>query len=87
MINNIVITEDNWLLGEPIEENKNDIDIGLDNLYKFSNFLEKNQVEAYFALAPNSMNLFSNKYPDYLKKTKVLKIGPISFRSFQQICI
>ena len=71
IINDVVIADNNWLLFPPIAQGYRDEMIQSTNQLKLlTDVFTGEDVEFYMALAPHKTNVFMDKYPFYLNKSK-----------------
>ncbi|WP_270340746.1 secondary cell wall polysaccharide O-acetyltransferase PatB1 [Bacillus mobilis] len=67
LINDIILTDDRWLLKNPAWTKKyNEIDQSIPAINDLSQFLKEQNVEFYFALPPSKTNALSFKLPSHI---------------------
>ncbi|ENQ3110469.1 hypothetical protein CN504_24570 [Bacillus anthracis] len=67
LINDIILTDDKWLLKNPAWTKKyNEIDQSMPAINDLSQFLKEQNVEFYFALPPSKTNALSFKLPSHI---------------------
>ncbi|MFU2032372.1 hypothetical protein CN582_27755 [Bacillus wiedmannii] len=67
LINDIILTDDKWLLKNPAWTTKyNEIDQSMPAINDLSQFLKQQNVEFYFALPPSKTNALSFKLPSHI---------------------
>ncbi|GAB6562409.1 secondary cell wall polysaccharide O-acetyltransferase PatB1 [Bacillus mobilis] len=67
LINDIILTDDRWLLKNPAWTKKyNEIDQSMPAINDLSQFLKEQNVEFYFALPPSKTNALSFKLPSHI---------------------
>ncbi|CAM4187677.1 hypothetical protein BAMA_24360 [Bacillus manliponensis] len=67
IVNDIILTEDQWLLKNPAWETKYDeIDQSLLEMEKLAKFAEEKDIELYFASPPSKSNILSFKLPPFI---------------------
>lgn len=68
IINDIIITDDQWLLKNPAWTTKyNEIDQSMVAVEELSQFLKEQNIEFYFALPPSKTNALSFKLPSHIQ--------------------
>ncbi|GAA0137509.1 DHHW family protein [Paenibacillus sp. YSY-4.3] len=71
IINGTVIGKDGWLLQEPVGAKATRLlDEVAGDLNTLGDWLDKRDTPLFFALAPHKVNILSDKYPDYFRKSR-----------------
>ncbi|WP_242141936.1 MULTISPECIES: secondary cell wall polysaccharide O-acetyltransferase PatB1 [unclassified Bacillus cereus group] len=68
LINDIILTDDKWLLKNPAWTTKyKEIDESMPRIQELSQFLKEQNIEFYFALPPSKTNALSFKLPSHIQ--------------------
>ncbi|AWC27713.1 MULTISPECIES: secondary cell wall polysaccharide O-acetyltransferase PatB1 [Bacillus cereus group] len=68
LINDIILTDDKWLLKNPAWTTKyKEIDESMPRIRELSQFLKEQNIEFYFALPPSKTNALSFKLPSHIQ--------------------